>query len=889
MNSELEKIEFASLIRLSGRPESALTMQDIESVVNQIAALNSVKLDSENFKGIVGRLMEKVTTTMDPGFVVTTDRYRPWLNERRNEIKWRFWKRYEQLMSGKFSSKKGGVVAAIDYDTDKILDHAENPLKPGKWSHKGLVVGHVQSGKTANYTGLICKAADAGYKLIIVLAGMSNALRKQTQSRIDEGFVGLDTGKIGSTQLLSQIKIGVGEIDYSFQGVSLTSTLSDFKSNFAKQQRSLAETDLPFVAVLKKNVFSFNAIIQWLKSNNLSFDEFPLLLIDDESDHASINTNKPEYDPTTINRRINELLELFPKNCYIGYTATPFANVFINHDQEDIFPSDFIYSLNTPNNYTGPDQVFGEIKSSSVKKIPLGHYDESKDIQSEYIPLKHKSDRQIESIPPSLEDAIMIFVLTCAVRNLRGNKLSHKSMMVNVSVSIAVQTQVKLLINQYLKDLLESISVNYGLGHDALKDDDILKLNSLYIQEFNNEAWNDVLLELNNAASKIEVLEINSKSGDSLSYEKDDYPNGRSIIAIGGYSLSRGLTLEGLSVSYLLRNTRMYDTLMQMGRWFGYRIGYEDLCRIYMTGNSISWYEFISSATEELRANFITMDQNQLTPEEFGLCVKTHPASLLITAKNKMRSGEKIIKTIVSLSGRQIETTVFSKSKIDIENNYKSAETLIKKANKNNKLPKASMGYLSNNISNEDVSVFISSYNNHPLSIFTEPGPVIDFIEKSAKQGLINWDFLIVKSKKTESDLSINIDGLNISAGFRTFDSQDASYITKTKKKFSSTPWEAAGLDKESLDKLKVAYKGKSIPGHAYREIRKKPLLVLYFLDFKEDEESIANNGFLAWSISFPGFYEKNKRIEVTYETANTVWQQMDFDFNDLEDEEDYE
>ena len=334
--------------------------------------------------------------------------------------------------------KKGGVISAIDRDTDKILDHAENPIKAGKWSHKGLVVGHVQSGKTANYTGLICKAADAGYKLIIVLAGMSNALRRQTQSRIDEGFVGLDTGKIGTTKLLSQIKKGVGEIDYSFQGVSLTSTNSDFKSDYAKQQRSLSETDLPFVAVLKKNVFSFNAIIQWLKSNNLSFDEFPLLLIDDESDHASINTNKPEYDPTTINRRINELLQIFPKNCYIGYTATPFANVFINHDQEDIFPSDFIYSLNTPNNYTGPEQIFGETESKVLKVIPSPDYDESKHRQSPYIPLKHKSDRDIESIPPSLEDAIMIFVLTCAIRNLRGDHSSHKSMMINVSVSIAL-------------------------------------------------------------------------------------------------------------------------------------------------------------------------------------------------------------------------------------------------------------------------------------------------------------------------------------------------------------------------------------------------------------------------------------------------------------------
>ena len=889
MSSEIENIENASLIILSDRSESDLERKDIESVVSQIAAMNSVNLSPEDFTGIIGRLMEKITTTVDPGNVVSSDRYRPWLNERRDEIQWKFWKRYDQFMSRKFSSRKGGVVSAIDLDTDKILDHAENPIKPGKWSHKGLVVGHVQSGKTANYTGLICKAADAGYKLIIVLAGMSNSLRKQTQSRIDEGFIGLDTGKIGSTQLLSQIKTGVGEIDFSFQGVSLTSTASDFKSDYAKQQRSLAETELPFVAVLKKNVYSFNAIIQWLKSNNLSFDEFPLLLIDDESDHASINTNKPEFDPTTINRRINELLELFPKNCYIGYTATPFANVFINHDQEDIFPSDFIYSLNTPNNYTGPDQVFGEIKSNSVKAIPSEDYWESKDVLSPYIPLKHKSDRQIESIPPSLEEAIMVFILTCAVRNLRGDKTSHKSMMVNVSVSIGVQTQVKLLVNQYLKDLLESISVNYGLGKGALQDDDILKLNYLYNQEFKKESWDDVLLELNRAASKIEVLEINSSSGDSLSYEEEDYPNGRSVIAIGGYSLSRGLTLEGLSVSYLLRNTKMYDTLMQMGRWFGYRVGYEDLCRIYMTTNSISWYEFIASATEELRADFIKMDQNQLTPEEFGLCVKTHPASLLITAKNKMRSGERVIKSIVSLAGRQIETTVFSRSKKDIDNNFKAAQNLLNNLNQNKRLSKAQMGYFTKNVSHKDISQFINSYNNHPLSIFTEPGPVIDFIEKSSNQGLENWDLLVINSDKTDSELDINISNLTLSAAFRSFDSEDKSFITKTKKKFSSTTWESAGLDAKSLSELKLAFKGKSIPGHAYRELRKQPLLVLYFLDFQEEDESLSDIGFLAWSICFPGVYEKNKRIEVTYETANTVWQQMDFDFSDDEEEEDYE
>ena len=663
----LETIEDTSYQFLIARNDENLERETVESIVSKVIETFSsdLKVSNKDFSLVVKKLLERLEIEMDIGTFIAATKYRPWLQEKRiemqnNGLKWRYTDRYKRLLNEKNFSQN--VITTIDIDTDNILDLTEDPTKNDNWSRRGLVVGHVQSGKTANYTGVICKAADAGYKMIIILAGMSNDLRNQTQSRADEGFVGFDTGRLSSGLSHNQLLTGVGEIDKTLHAESLTTSEEDFNKNFAKQFKSLSNNKQPFLAVIKKNTHSFDNLINWLLAIEPDYSKIPLLLIDDEADHASINTNKEHLEPTTINRKITELLAIFPKNAYVGYTATPFANVFINPDPTNIFPEDFIYSLSTPTNYIGPDQIFGsEDNIDIVRTIPLIEYEESKGIVSKYIPLKHKKDLDLKELPPSLKSAIYVFILTCAERNLRGQKSHHKSMLINVSINTAVQHAVKLLVYQFIMEIREAVNVNFALGKSALNNTVIKQFHDIYEAEFKQLNWDLLLKELNTAIEPIKVVEINTgDEGESLSYDPKIWPNGRSVITIGGYSLSRGLTLEGLTTSYLLRNTKMYDTLMQMGRWFGYRKDYGDICRIYLHSESRDWYEFITDATRELRDEFVIMRRAGMTPSDFGLKVRRHPATLLITAQNKMRTGQIIIDRAVDLKGSLIETYTLS-------------------------------------------------------------------------------------------------------------------------------------------------------------------------------------------------------------------------------------
>jgi hypothetical protein len=612
---------------------------------------------------VTKRLETRFDITMGIGSILKANDYIPWLDDARSEIDWYYWERYKWLLSKNGFSPN--VIQSLDMVSNKIIDHLENPEKDGSWARKGLVVGHVQSGKTANYTGVITKAADSGYKVIIVLAGLIRPLRDQTQIRIDEGFIGLDSSKQLDVSSLKEKRIGVGFKDYSRTPISLTTSTQDFKNKIANQLGAqIKHFNEPVVLVIKKNVSILKNLINWLKSNNLELNNVPMLLIDDEADHASINTRKEDEDPTTTNKRIRELLSLFDKNSYLGYTATPFANIFIDPESEnemlndDLFPRDFIISLDAPSNYMGARRIFDDDSNLDI----LREIDDYTDI----LPLKHKKDDFPEILPLSLKEAIRSFILIKTIRNLRGQSKKHNSMLINISRFTDIQSHLKLLVHDYLTELRDSIANHFSLSEkEALNNSHFVDLKRLWDKEFNTAeySWADIQKELKKAVSPIKVIEVNSsRNSEPLDYNMNDFPNGRNLIAVGGISLSRGLTLEGLTVSYFLRNSVMYDTLMQMGRWFGYRTDFEDLCRIYMSEEAISWYSHISKATEELRNEFKNMEKAKMTPRDFGLSVRSHPESLIVTARNKMRSGRNIIRKI-SLEGRLVETSILIKSK----------------------------------------------------------------------------------------------------------------------------------------------------------------------------------------------------------------------------------
>ncbi|WP_340123261.1 Z1 domain-containing protein [Methylobacter svalbardensis] len=879
MSNDLERIEDAVATLLGG---GVTERKVIITMVNTIAALPQYagKIKEDDILKIAKKLETRFDISMGIGSILEGENYSEWLATNRGDIDWYYWKRYKRLLPDKKFAPN--VISQLDIVTDKIIDHLENPKKQGQWKRKGLVVGHVQSGKTANYTGVICKAADSGYKVIIVLAGLLKTLRNQTQERIDEGFVGLDSARQLDATGQKEKLVGVGKFDSAMRApVSLTTSTQDFNKKIATQLGTrIGHFNEPVILVLKKNVSTLKNLIEWLRNNNSDLHGFPMLLIDDEADHASVNTRKADEDPTATNSRIRELLSLFEQSSYLGYTATPFANIFIAPDSEDemlndedLFPRDFIISLDAPSNYVGAKRIFEEDGDLKIVR-EVNDYED-------ILPLKHKINEFPEILPASLKEAIRVFILVKAARNLRKQQNSHNSMLVNISRFTAIQSYVKLLIHDYLTELRDAITNHYALPQiDALKNTSLLSLKTTWDKEFSETefSWNSIQKELKNAVSPISVIEINtSKNSTPLDYSRRDYPNGRNVIAVGGLSLSRGLTFEGLTVSYFLRSSIMYDTLMQMGRWFGYRTDFEKLCRIYMTEEACSWYAHISSVTEELREEFSRMEKAKMTPKDFGLCVRSHPETLIVTASNKMRSGRSVIRQI-SLEGRLVETSVLLKSRDVIINNRKALEQLIEKISGTVPETNFQPGFLYKNIPVSNIKDFLESFINHPGSQVTERRPLIDYAKWLESKGIDKWDVFLISPSPKKGTLEVDIkDRLHVVAQLRTVsDSRLGNGIELNKRRIGSASHEKAGLEEEKIESAEMEFRknnpGKSLSGSIYREKRTKPLLMLHVLDCRKDGDILFPEGVIAYGISFPGEAVSRRAKKLVEYVVNTVW-----------------
>lgn len=841
----------------------------IEEKVRLIAEIQG-DYSTEEISIITRKLEERFDISMSLGTLFAADDYRPWLNNARGSIEWYYWDRYRRYLNGK-ERLPPQVIRGLDNITDQILDHLEDPKKSGRWARKGMVVGHVQSGKTANYIGLVNKAADSGYKVIIVLAGMINLLRNQTQFRLDNGFIGLDTEK--------KEVIGVGRFTNVKTPAYFTTNVNDFRKAIANQIGvGIGSLKEPVVLVIKKNKSTLENLIDWFKFNNPhNLKNHPMLLVDDEADHGSIDTSKDGAEATTINRKIRELLHLFDRSSYVGYTATPFANVFIDPESEsamlgdDLFPRDFIISLDPPSNYVGSTRVFSSDSDLDIVRIVNDYGD--------YLPLKHKKDWQPEDIPTSLKKAIEVFILSRAIRLLRGQVKVHNTMMINTSRFTAVQSNVKLLVDEYLKEIRQSVINYYRLNTgEALKNGTLASLKEIFDQELSQSGytWERVQGELKRSVSPIGVIEVNSSSAaEPLDYSKHNYPDGRNVIAVGGMSLSRGLTLEGLIVSYFLRNSVMYDTLMQMGRWFGYRDGYEDLCRIYMTAEAESWYAHISDATEELREEFIRMKAAGMSPKDFGLCVRSHPESLIVTARNKMRTGTNILRQ-VSLEGRLVETSVLLNHPHTIQRNIASIHAMVLDANQYGQKADSKAGYFWQNVPSQYIIQFIDRFNNHPASQLTEKRPLKDYIQCLVTKGIENWDVVLVSLAKTnQSKVKTEIGGLKVITQVRKvteYPDKGGNGIELNKRRVASRGLEKTGLSEEEIITAEKNFSSKNISDRAYRSMRKRPLLMLHVLDCRLNDSSLFNKGIGAYGVSFPG-EAGNRRPKILVEyVVNTVW-----------------
>jgi Z1 domain len=672
--------------------------EEVTVACQDVQRMFSRRGDVLDLAALIREVKHRVTVWQAPSTGMDNDiGHIEWLLGMKAGIEWRFWDRYRRYQE-EVKLLPRQVIRRLNETTDRVLSKLENPARDGKWRRSGLVVGQVQSGKTGNYIGLACKAADAGYKLIVILAGIDNSLRSQTQLRVDEGFIGFDTQyqqRYDDERKSSYIGVGLLRGAPRLPAASLTTSAErgDFGKAVAKNM-NIPVGDYPVVLVVKKHRRILEYVRKWivevegehtLDGKKKVVRHVPVLVIDDEADNASVNVAAvdPDTEPAKVNAAIRHLLESFDKAAYVGYTATPFANIYIDpaaaHEKygQDLFPNHFIESLQAPSNYLGPERVFGLRSADTDDDVePLPIVRPVEDYHS-WMEDGHKKDWvPPASLPSSLSEAISAFVLSCATRQARGQVQDHKSMLIHVTRFQDVQKRVGDQISEHLQFLQDRI--RYGDPAAPVE----AELQRLWERDFAPTSrwftadqappvsWPQVWGEVRSAAEKIQVRVVNGTSSDALQYY-DHRKEGLSVIAIGGNKLSRGLTLEGLSVSYYLRASKMYDTLLQMGRWFGYRPSYEDLCRLYTTPDLRDAYREITAANDELRHEFDEMAAIDAKPEEFGLRVRTSPAGLEITARNKMRRGTRVR---VSYSGDMPETVTFDMRQTTVEANFRLLE-----------------------------------------------------------------------------------------------------------------------------------------------------------------------------------------------------------------------
>lgn len=883
--------------------KSVVTPNEIETAVDKVFSWGYEISDTKEY--IIKLLQETYTVRQDLfREIVKADENNPWLSDKRASIDFTngFWGNYEQYLE----EEKGfapEVINRLDRLTDSILDNLFDPRENIKVNKKGLVVGQVQSGKTANYTGLICKAADAGFGLIIVMAGIHNNLRSQTQLRIDESFLGFDTQHTRAFDQKS-IKIGVGRPGFGKSNVahSLTSSLEkgDFTQGAANALGLNFDTPDPIIAVIKKNPHVLRRIHQWLSAQADEDSELgrvirnkSLLLIDDEADNASINISNDPERQSSINGWITQILNLFGKNAYVGYTATPFANIFIPIDDQNLFPRNFIKNIPPPSNYIGPEKVFGfsPLDEDEASNAVLPIINRINDY-SDFVPDKHKKDDQKpSSLPESLKKAIRCFIITCTIRRLRGQTSVHNSMLIHVSRFQLWQDHITELVqNQFLfyrrgidqndLEILEQFRETFeqdvnGYRSFVTVSQQILNSNLKNLDSQTQiHQWSDVLCHLNDAAQLISVKAIHGGSKDVLDYSN---PNSKlSVIAVGGNKLSRGLTLEGLSVSYYLRASRMYDTLMQMGRWFGYRGGYVDLCRLFISGELNEWFCQITQASDELRAEFDYMtDVAGSTPEQYALKVRTFPGTLLVTALNKLKN---VVYFDLSYSGRLVQTTVLLPRKSEAERNLNVLTSFIAKLNhpeiKNN-------SYVFNNA---DARIlmddFVTNFAFHP-DLKTINVPLLEkyISDCNSKNELTNWTVAIFSSQdKGAIDFALNSGNNVYDIGLTKRSNEENTYPIEDNL-FLANNSQIISPRHEFIDFEILPDKP---TGRKIRNLRdpRTGLLMIYLLDpqFINLDHDIP---LVAFAISFP---ESPSDIKVRYAAHNQLIDYLDWE----ESEEDY-
>lgn len=634
----------------------------------------------------------------------------------------RFWPALRTMLLDDLDSAD---VESIDVASTKIVSRLPCPGDPA-FSGRGLVLGFVQSGKTANFTAVISKSADAGFRMIVVLSGVTNVLRRQTQRRL-------------SRELVDPMPA---------VWISLTSEEGDFRIGKVTTAASLLTTGQPLLAVVKKNGRVLRRLLKWLEAAPPEIRAAcPTLVIDDEADQASVNTGSGDIDRTAVNKAILDLLRLMPRIAYVGYTATPFANVFIDPTiPDDLYPRDFIVDLPRPPGYFGAERIFGRDRLRQdeddeavdgldvIRSVPDTEVEQLK-------PAARSADGFEPSLPSSLVDALDYFVVAAATRAARGQADNHTSMLVHTSLLSRVHMKTKPIVVKHLADRLMAVQRRDDAVIARLAD--VWKRESDAVPpEATGEtrtSFESVAVELERVLADAEVVVENSISDLRLDYENSPH---RVHVVIGGNVLSRGLTLEGLVVSYFVRTASTYDTLLQMGRWFGYRPRYTDLPRIWMTQELADAFRDLALVERELRLDLRRYELEGITPLEFAPKIRTHP-KLMITSAQKM---QRAVDIGISYSSRFVQTTFLHRTDMDaIAANQNAARALVTALGPTDQWRQVRGRWVRHNVPVEAILEFLGTYLIHPNNVEANPTLLRDYIRAQVSEGALGtWSVAFV-------------------------------------------------------------------------------------------------------------------------------------------------
>lgn len=842
-------------------------------------------------KEVVSRYESEVgIKTFDPEFIDLERDGKFWLYKEKEKITHPYFDRYKLYLANEGFEQK--VIDNIELTCERILARCANPktISPSE-RRKGLVVGDVQSGKTANYLGLINMAYDYGYRIVILLAGTTNSLREQTQKRTDSGVIGAKSDTIGNSIEF----VGVGLNTNEHFAVPFTNQVNDFK-RFVQKNLNVAIADInkPVVLVVKKIKSVLESVAERLQSelSEKGLDCRSILIIDDEADNASINTSNDQTRRTAINRCICEIIEKFPIVSYVGYTATPFANIFIDpYDDNsiDLFPIDFIAQLHAPSTYFGGRRVFpsGDYLSKYIRLIH--------ESEPHFLPVIHDKSIKYPEMAESLKEAIHSFIISNVIRTIRGQGLKHRSMMINITRFNDTQALVWERVTEYISILENAIEQLSDMPvTDFCKNKYCCSIFDLYQKDSffrdirngdkDNEGinWSQIQEGLYDEIKKIIVVVVNSRNGQMSNvdptgnrkrFDYDDKKDeGARVIAIGGMVLSRGLTLEGLMTSYYSRNAGAYDTLLQMCRWFGYRPKYEDLCRIYLSQTSLDQFDAVLTATEDLKEQFVEMQIRDKTPIDFGIMIRECPdtleTSLLITSRNKMR-GTEVFERSLNFSGVYADTSKMSKN---AEINRNNIEAFMR-FSANVRFSFNRGYYMARNVSQHyiaklfrDIKVPIENKKFYTIGL-------AEYIEDNDNYPF--WDVVIAHGDSKEKKF------IEVKAVERSFHMRSENDLIRIGKNNNRV------LDPGLLNVGLWYQEGKTLSAKEILKHRSTPILVVFPVDLKcfneEDnldaitwkekaKEGLGGEVLLAFGYGFP---DSNKKVMVKYRANKVMIDQL--------------